>query len=202
MCEARATFAYYFWRGNPLNTLPPPNPHWAMLVGAPQVMPHHGQDALQARRCSARRGAGPGGGSQLIPSTASLQVRGKSAVPLAIAFAIYLLTPLASGSLLSGGRAEGEGEEGWGGTGTLLHRRWTVFLSSLPKGKEKASGGYSQGGSNSLFFHPAGERFLPSALCSPAPQASGVTRCLLRPQHHTAPTRWVGLKVLRAPLGL
>ena len=141
-------------------------------------------------------------GSRLIPPTASLQVLSKSTVTLAIAFAIYLLTPLASGNSLSGGRAEREGKEGWGGTGTLLHRRWTVFLSSLPKGKEKASGGYSQGGSNSLFFHPAGERILPSALCSPAPQASRVTRCRLRPQHHTAPTRWVDLKALTAPLGL
>lgn len=41
-----------------------------------------------------------------------------------------------------------------------------MFLSSLPKGKEKASGGYSQGGSNSLFFHTAGECILPSTLCS------------------------------------
>lgn len=128
-------------------------------------------------------------GSRLIPPTSSLQVLGKSTVPLAIAFAIYLLSPLASGSLLLGGRAEGE--EGWGGTGTLLHRRWTVFLSSLPKGKEKTSGGYSQGGSNSLFFHPAGERILPSALCSPASQTSGVTCCRLRPQQHAGPARWV-----------
>ena len=137
---------------------------------------------------------GSWGGSRLIPPTAPLRV-------LTAAFAVYWSTALAGGSLLSGGRAEGEREEGWGGTGTLLHRRWTVFLSSLPKGKEKASGGYSRGGSNSLFFHPAGERILPSALRSPAPQARGVTHCCPWPQHHTAPTRWVGLKVLTAPLG-
>lgn len=33
MCEARATFAYYFWRGNPLNTLPPPNPRLGDACG-------------------------------------------------------------------------------------------------------------------------------------------------------------------------
>lgn len=123
------------------------------------------------------------------PSGSLTPGAGQKRGPLAIAFALYLSTPLARGSLLSGGRAEGEAEEGWGGTGTLLHRRWTVFLSSLPKGKEKASGGYSQGGSDSLFFHPAGERILPSALCSPAPQASRVTRCLLWPQ--TLRTGWL-----------
>lgn len=51
-----------------------------------------------------------------------------------------------------------------------------MFLSSLPKGKGKASGGYSQGGSNSLFFHPAGGRILPSACCSPAPRLAGPQR--------------------------
>lgn len=56
-----------------------------------------------------------------------------------------------------------------------------MFLSSLPKGKGKASGGYSQGGSNSLFFHPAGGRILPSACCSPAPRLAG-------PQRDTVPT--------------
>lgn len=86
--------------------------------------------------------------------------------------------------------------------GTLQHRRWTVFLLSLPKGKEKASGGYSQGGSNSLFFHPAGDCILPSALCPLASQASGVMCCWFYPHHRRVPPRWVGLKVLTAPLGL
>lgn len=77
-----------------------------------------------------------------------------------------------------------------------------MFLLSLPKGKEKASGGYSQGGSNSLFFHPAGDRILPSALCSLASQGSRVTCCWFCPHHHRVPPHWVGLKVLTALWGL
>lgn len=150
--------------GDACGVCPGDAPSWAGCFVSVEVL---SEEECWPRRCFP---VGCYCGSQPIPPTASLQVLGKSTVPLAITFATYLLTPLGSGSLLSGGRAEGEGEEGWGGTGTLLHRRWTVFLSSLPKGKEKASGGYSQGGSNSLFFHPAGEHILPSVLYSLAPR--------------------------------
>lgn len=178
-----------------------------MLVGAPQVMLHHGQAVLWVRRCLARRGAGQGGGSPWVPimapgwslQPASLQVLGKSAVPLTIAFVIYLLTPLASGSLLSGGRAEGEGEEGWGERELFCTGGGLCFFHLYQRGRKKPQEGIPR---EEVIPFSSTQQESTSCLQLSAPQASRVMCCLLRPQQHTALTRWVGLKVLTSPLGL
>lgn len=75
-----------------------------------------------------------------------------------------------------------------------------MFLLSLPKGKEKASGGYSQGGSNSLFFHPAGDPILPSALCPVFPGQWGYVLLVLPTPLQSASTLG-GFKGPHSPSG-
>lgn len=73
MCVARAAFAYYTLRGNPLNTLPF-KPKAGDGCGAPQVMSCDGE-VLSKEGCWTRRWVFVGccRGSWLIPPTASLQ---------------------------------------------------------------------------------------------------------------------------------
>lgn len=178
MCEARTTLAYNFLRGNPLNTLPPSKPKAGDACGgSPGDAPSQAGCSVSAEVLGkegswTRRWLPVGSyhGSRLIPPTSLAPGAWQKRSPPHYSFC-YLLIDSSCQRLFALGRPSGRrGRGGLGRTGTLLHRRWTVFLSSLPKGKEKASGGYSQGGSNSLFFHPAGEHILPSALCSPGQQ--------------------------------